>query len=142
MIQITNGISIDEEKLWFKLSRSSGPGGQNVNKVSTRVTVFFDLAGSQAFSDIQKRRIFKKLAGRIDKHGVVRVSSQKFRTQKANKRKAIERLCKLLTEALQTKKPRKRTRTPRYAVEKRLQDKKQRSLLKQQRSAVPPGTQQ
>ena len=141
MIEITDGISIDEEKLWFKLSRSSGPGGQNVNKVSTRVTVFFDLADSQAFSDGQKRRIFKKLAGRIDKHGVVRVSSQKFRTQKANKRKAIERLCELLTEALQRKKPRRKTRTPRYAVEKRLQDKKQRSLLKQQRSAVHPGTQ-
>ena len=141
MIEITDNISIDEEKLWFKLSRSSGPGGQNVNKVSTRVTVFFDLAGSQAFSDVQKRRIFKKLANRIDKHGVVRVSSQKFRTQKANRRKAIERLCELLAEALQRKKSRRKTWTPRHAVEKRLQDKKQRSLLKQQRSAVHPGIQ-
>ena len=68
-------IKLRGEELVFRFSRSGGPGGQNVNKVNTRVTVFFDVAGSGRFSEVQRKRILKKLATRADKNGVVRVTS-------------------------------------------------------------------
>jgi len=134
MIEFTNNISISEEELAFTASRSSGPGGQNVNKVSTRITLFFDLLNSESFSDEQKQRIFKRLATRIDKNGVIRVVSQKYRTQTANRKAAIERLQSLLKDALKTKPKRKKTKVPYAAKQKRLEQKRQRSLLKQQRA--------
>ena len=94
MIEINEQIFISEDKLIFKYSRSSGPGGQNVNKVNTRVTVFFDVAGCDKFSDSQKKRIFKRLATRIDKDGIIRVVSQKYRTQKANVLTILLSYCK------------------------------------------------
>ena len=134
MIEIKNGITISEDELIFKFSRSSGPGGQNVNKVNTRVTLFFDLAKTASLSDAQKKRIQKKLASRISKAGVMRVISQRHRTQKANSRAAIERLRELLSGALETKPVRRKTKIPWAAKQRRLEEKKQRSKLKQQRS--------
>ncbi|MFB0524161.1 MAG: alternative ribosome rescue aminoacyl-tRNA hydrolase ArfB [Phycisphaerae bacterium] len=133
MIEITNDISISEDELIFKASRSGGPGGQHVNKVSTRVTLLFDVASCDSFSDVQKQQILKRLATRADKNGVIRAVSQKFRTQKANRTAALERLCQLLREALKTQPVRKKTKVPKYAQKQRLEEKKQRSLLKQQR---------
>ena len=128
-------IEIKEEELVFKYSRSGGPGGQNVNKVNTRVTVFFDVAGASSFSDSQKRQILKRLATRANKNGVVRVVSQRYRTQKANREAAVERLGELLGEALKKRAVRKKTKVPEYARQKRLEEKKRRSLLKRQRAA-------
>ena len=133
MIQIIGDISICEDELIFKASRSGGPGGQNVNKVSTRVTVLFDVANSVSFSEVQKRRILRRLATRADKNGVVRVVSQKFRTQKANRGAAVRRLQELLREALKTRPARKKTKVPQWARQRRLEEKKRRSLLKQRR---------
>ena len=135
-IKIADGVFVSKGSLVFKFSRSSGPGGQNVNKVNTRVTVFFDVAGCDKFSDSQKKWIFKRLATRIDKDGVIRVVSQKYRTQKDNRAAALERLSQLLTEAVRERVPRKKTKVPRAAVEKRLQQKRQRSMLKQQRVKI------
>ena len=133
MIEITKNISIRDDELFFKASRSGGPGGQNVNKVNTRVTVFFDVINCESLSDAQKRRILIRLATRTDKNGVLRVVSQKYRTQKANHRVAVERLQQLLADALKTRPVRKKTKIP-YAVNKRrLEEKRRRSLLKQQR---------
>lgn len=134
MIEITDKISVSEDGLEFRSSRSSGPGGQNVNKVNTRVTLFFDVAHCESLSRAQKRRILKKLATRVDKRGVLRVVAQKHRSQKANREVAIERLRELLAGALKKKPPRKKTKVPRWADEKRLRDKKQRGLLKRQRA--------
>ncbi len=134
MIEIRDDILISENQLVFKFSRSSGPGGQNVNKVNTRVTLLFDLANSANFSDAQKRRILKQLAGRASKDGVIRVISQRHRQQKANRRTAIERLQELLSLAMETKPTRKRTKVPWSAKRQRLEEKKRRSILKQQRS--------
>ena len=133
MIEITDDIFISEEELVFKFSRSGGPGGQNVNKVNTRVTLFFDVASSEAFSDVQKSRILRRLASRADKNGVIRAVSQKYRTQKANRRAAIERLQELLREVLRKKTVRKKTKVPERARQQRLEEKKRRSRLKQQR---------
>ncbi|MHC4105736.1 MAG: alternative ribosome rescue aminoacyl-tRNA hydrolase ArfB [Planctomycetota bacterium] len=134
MIEITNDIFIREDELIFKASRSGGPGGQNVNKVNTRITLFFDVANCESLSGVQKQRILARLATRTDKNGVMRVVSQKFRTQKANRRAAVERLGELLGEALKTRPLRKKTRIP-YAIKRRrLEEKRRRSLLKQQRT--------
>ncbi len=134
MIEITNNISISEERINFKASRSSGPGGQNVNKVNTRITLFFDVSNCENISDEQKQLILKRFATRADKNGVIRVVSQKYRTQKANRRAAVERLCEFLKEALESKPKRKKTKVPYSTKQKRLEQKRQRSLLKQQRA--------
>ena len=134
VIAITDEIYINENEIVVKVSRSSGPGGQNVNKVNTRVTLFFDVADCETLSDAQKQRILARLATRTDKNGVLRVASQKFRTQSANRTAAMERLCRLLGEALAPPPIRKRTRAPARAHEKRLDEKKRRSALKRLRS--------
>jgi ribosome-associated protein len=134
VIAITDEIYINEDEIVVKVSRSSGPGGQNVNKVNTRVTLFFDVAACETLSQTQKQRILARLATRSDKNGVLRVASQKFRTQSANRTAAMERLCRLLGEALAPPPIRKRTRAPARAHEKRLEQKKRRSALKRLRS--------
>jgi ribosome-associated protein len=134
MIEIPDDIYINEEELVFKVSRSSGPGGQNINKVNTRVTLFFDVANCRSLSETQKRRILTRLATRADKNGVLRVVSQKYRTQRANRRAAIERLQELLAGALKTLPKRKKSKVPYAAKQRRLEEKRRRSLLKRQRS--------
>jgi len=138
MIEINGRIVISEDELVFKFSRSSGPGGQNVNKVNTKVTLLFDVAGCESFSDIQKRRILNRLSTRANKDGVIKVASQRHRTQKANRTAAVERLSQLLTEALKTRPVRKKTKVPKAAKLRRLEEKKQRSLLKKQRAKIKP----
>ncbi len=134
MIEIKNNISISKEELVFRFSRSGGPGGQNVNKVNTRVTVLFDAANCKSFSGEQKRRILKRLTTRANKNGVIRVVSQRHRTQKANRAAAVERLGELLREALKKRSVRKKTAVPERAKQKRLEEKKRRSMLKKQRT--------
>ena len=134
MINVTKDLSISEDELVFKISRSGGPGGQNVNKVSTRVTLFFDVAHCESLTEGQKKQILTRLAGRADKQGVIRVASQKHRTQKANRNAAIERFQQVLAEALKRRPVRKKTKVPYAAQQRRLEEKKQRSRLKQQRA--------
>jgi ribosome-associated protein len=134
MIDITAKISIREDELIFKASRSAGPGGQNVNKVNTRITLLFDVANCESFTDSQKRRILNRLSTRIDKSGFLRVVCQKFRTQKANRKAAVVRLQQLLAEALKTRPIRKKTRVPYAVKQRRLEEKRKRSQLKQQRA--------
>ncbi len=134
MLDIIGATQISESELLFKASRSSGPGGQNVNKLNTRMTLLFDVAGSPSLSAEQKRRIRSALSTRIDKQGVLRVVSQRFRTQEANRQAATERFVQLLAEVLAPRPVRRKTKVPAGAREQRLRDKKHRSRLKQQRS--------
>ena len=134
MIEIANNTYIDEDELTFKTSRSGGPGGQNVNKLNTRVTLLFDVANCQTLSDLQKRRVLTRLKTRIDKNGVLRIVSQKFRTQKANRKAAVERFQQLLADALKTRPVRKKTKISYSAKQRRLEQKRRRSMLKRQRS--------
>jgi ribosome-associated protein len=134
MIQIKNGIEIDEQELSFSTARSSGPGGQNVNKLSTKVTAHFNVAASPNLADWQKQKIMTRLANRITKDGILSAVCQKSRSQFDNKHGAIERLIELLKISL-TEKPRRiKTKAPRAAKEKRLKKKKRHGELKKFRS--------
>lgn len=134
MIEIGHDIIINKGALKFKFSRSSGPGGQNVNKVNTKVTLLFDLASCKGFSEEQKSRIYKKLKSRTDNDGVIHVVSDRFRTQQGNKKAVASKLRTLLRSALKKDKPRKKTKVPNSSKIKRLEEKKHRSKTKSLRN--------
>ncbi len=124
---------VAEDELRFTYSRSSGPGGQNVNCVETRVTLLFDVFGSPSLTAEQKRRIASRLATRINKEGILRVIAQRHRTREANRRAATERFEELLTAALRIQRHRRKTRVPRNARRRRLEGKRRRGELKRLR---------
>ncbi|MCB9206759.1 MAG: aminoacyl-tRNA hydrolase [Ignavibacteriales bacterium] len=133
MIRITKNISIDESELKFNFIRSSGPGGQNVNKVSTAVQIKFDVINSMNLPDYVKKMIFKKAGRKISKDGIITIEAKRFRTQEKNRLDAIERLVKLICDSAVILKKRKKTKPGLFAIEKRISDKKKRSQLKNQR---------
>ena len=134
MIDINSRLSIPDEEVRFTFARSGGPGGQNVNKVNSKVILWFDVENSQTLSGYQKNRINHRLAGRINKEGVLQIASMQYRTQRANREEVVRRFASLLTEALKEKPRRKKTKLPRRAKEARLQAKKRKSQLKASRS--------
>lgn len=134
MIKVTERLAIPEYELTFTASRSSGPGGQHVNKVSSRVTLLFNVSASPSLSDHQKRRLLTRLTTRISKDGVLRVMAQKHRSQKANRDVAIERFVALLRDALAPVPVRRKTAISPAAKQRRLEEKKHRSRLKHQRT--------
>ena len=134
MIRITDQLSIPGDELKFTASRSSGPGGQHVNKTSTRATLSFDVANSPSLTEEQKTLVLSRMATRVSKEGILRVVSQQTRSQAANKELAVERFIELLQQALREKPRRKRTAISAAAKQRRLDEKKRRSRLKQKRS--------
>jgi ribosome-associated protein len=139
MIPIDDTLSIPDEEVSFATSRSGGPGGQNVNKLETRVTVRFDLDRSAVLSDEQKARLRERLATRITRDGVLQVTSQRHRSQGANRDAAVERFAELLRDNLRAEPPRKKTRPSRAAKARRLDEKRRQSQRKRERSArIPP----
>jgi ribosome-associated protein len=137
MLEISPAVAVAEGELAFAFSRSGGPGGQNVNKVATRVTLAFDLARSTSLSDAQKTRIRERLATRVSRDGMLRVVSQRHRTQAANRRAVVERFVELLRAALAEEAPRLPTHASRTAKVRRVEEKKRRGRLKVQRSRPP-----
>lgn len=135
MIEIAPGVGISEHELTFSFDRSPGPGGQNVNKTSTRVTLHFDVSGSMSLSGAQKGKVRKALPTRINQDGVLRISSSKERTQLANRRAALNRFIELMVEAFKTTKPRKKTQVPASAQRRRLDGKAKRGVVKRLRGS-------
>lgn len=134
MIEVAPGVEIPESELRFVASRSGGPGGQNVNKVSSRITLLFHVASSGALDDAQKEKIATRLASRINRDGILQVSSQRHREQGMNRAAAIERFADLLRDALTDAPPRRPTRVPRTARRKRLEAKRKRAEIKSART--------
>ena len=140
MYKINKMLSIPENETVFRFSTSSKPGGQNVNKVNTRATLLFDVEASRNLSDRQKSRVKNRLKTRINKEGILRVSSQKHRSQSENRKAATERFIDILQNALKSSPRRKPTRKPKAVKERRLKSKKERGRLKKLRSKVNPST--
>jgi len=133
---ITDKIEIPQTEIIFKASRSSGPGGQNVNKLNTKISAEIDIPNCGFLKAEQKTIVLKKLANRLTKDNRLIVESQKFRSQKANRDSAVEKLTDIIENALKRPKTRRPTRPTRTAVEKRLKSKKMKSQLKQQRRKI------
>jgi len=132
---VLNGRDLSPEFI-FTASRSSGPGGQHVNKVSTKVELRFSILNSAILNMEEKNLLCEKLAGRITKEGELVVVSQSERTQLKNKEAAINRFYHLVTKALTPRRKRKTTKPPAEAAEKRLEEKRMRAEKKEQRKRV------
>lgn len=133
MIRITPQLALNEDELSFRFVRASGPGGQNVNKVSSAVELRFDVAGSTALSDEIRQRLGKLAGKRLSADGILLIDAHRFRTQGMNRKDAIARLVALLQAAAVSPKTRTATRPSRAARAARLETKRKSSLTKQSR---------
>lgn len=122
-----------QKEVAYKTSRSGGKGGQNVNKVSSKVELLFSIADSALFNDDEKLRLTEKLSARFNKDGYVQIVCDEERSQYLNKVKAIDRLINILNRALVVQKPRKATKPSKQAKAKRLDEKKLQSTKKESR---------
>lgn len=125
--------SIIASEFSFKAVRSSGAGGQNVNKVSSKVVLTFDLVNSKGLTEEEKTLLQTKIATKLTQDGILILTSEEDRSQLKNKEKVIKKCIKLLENALVVPKERKETKIPRAVKEKRLNAKKVMSVLKQNR---------
>ena len=139
MIELTEGIAIDESELAFEFVRSSGPGGQNVNKVATAAVLRFDVAGSPSLDDDVKRRLTRLAGSRMTAEGVLILRAERRRTQMANRLDAIDRLAKLLRRAASPPPKRVATKPTRASRQRRLDSKKRRGVTKRLRGDVENG---
>ena len=136
MISITPTISIDERELKEEFVRSSGPGGQNVNKVATAVKLRFDVAHSSSLPDEVKLRLSRLAGKRMTEDGVLIIDARRFRRQDHNRRDAVERLVSLIQEAAEKPTIRHRTRPSQQAKKRRLDAKRRRGTIKKLRGPV------
>ncbi len=136
-IRITDDISIDEREIEESFVRSSGPGGQNVNKLSTAVQLRFDVRRSPSLPNDVALRLMRLAGKRVTKDGVIVLIAQRHRTQERNRADALERLVALVREAATPPTPRRATKPTRASKERRLEGKKVRSAIKGMRRAKP-----
>lgn len=133
MIEITPSISIDESEIQLDFVRSSGPGGQNVNKVATAAQLRFNVDASTTIPDEVKQRLRKIARNRITEEGVLIIEAKRYRTQEQNREDAVARLVALIFQATEKPKPRKKTKPSAAAQAERIEDKKRRGAVKRAR---------
>jgi ribosome-associated protein len=137
MIEITPSLSIDENEIQLDFIRSSGPGGQNVNKVSSGVQLRFNIATSATLPDEVKLRLHSIARNRITGEDVLIIEAKRFRTQDQNREDALARLVTLIYQACQKPKTRRKTRPTLASQAERIEGKKRRGAVKRSRSTTP-----
>jgi ribosome-associated protein len=137
MIRITDHIAIDESELDESFIRSSGPGGQNVNKLSTAVQLRFDVRRSPSLTDEVRARLARLAGRRLTRDGVLIITAQNHRTQERNRADALDRLIELIRQAAVRPVPRRATRPTKASRRRRLDSKKRRSGIKALRGGAP-----
>jgi ribosome-associated protein len=137
MIRVTDQISIDESEIEESFVRSSGPGGQNVNKLSTAVQLRFDVRRSPSLPNDVAIRLMRLAGNRMTKDGVLVIIAQNHRTQERNRAEARERLTDLIAAAAVKPVPRRATKPTKASRQKRLEGKKHRSVIKRHRQGKP-----
>ena len=136
MIEITPEIQVDENEIHFDFVRSSGPGGQHVNKVATAVQLRWDARQSNAISGAVFIRL-KQVAGRrLSAEGILMIHASRFRSQERNRQDAMDRFIQLMRRAAEKPKPRRKTRPTKASKERVLAEKKHRSRIKETRRRV------
>ena len=134
-IYISESVTLDDDEIMERFVRSSGPGGQNVNKVSTAVELRFDVAGSPALPGEVRARLVSLAGRRLTDDGVLVIRAERFRTQERNREDARERLFELIRQACVVPKRRVKTKPTRASKERRREDKARRSNVKRLRNA-------
>ena len=127
------GLVLPEDELQLEATRSGGPGGQNVNKVATRITLRWSVAGSRVLDEVQRARLLQRLAHRLTRGGEIVIHAAGSRSQVENRRAARERLAELLHLALEVPVERKASRPTRASRKRRLASKQRRAATKQRR---------
>ncbi|MBN2078403.1 MAG: aminoacyl-tRNA hydrolase [Spirochaetes bacterium] len=137
MIIINARVSIPEEEITITASRSSGPGGQHVNKTATKVTLRFDLGSTPSLTDSQKRRVREALGRMVSRSDAIVLHEESHRSQSANRKRVIEKFSTLLARALAPRKKRIPTAVSPAQKRKRLEEKRLRSMKKSSRRSDP-----